>query len=110
MLVGAALALLVAMALMLVRAFTGPTTYDRLLAVNAAGSKTVLLVAVMGYAFGRPDFLDIAIVYALINFVATIGILKFFRYRSLEVSLSHRRLAAGAGDGAPPPARGGGDG
>ena len=57
--------------------------YDRVLAVNSFGTLTVLFIAVLGFLNGRPDFLDIALLYALINFVGTIAILKFFRYRSL---------------------------
>ncbi|MCG6930374.1 MAG: pH regulation protein F [Desulfofustis sp.] len=75
-----ALALLVVMALALARAFLGPTLYDRILAVNNFGTKTVLLLAVMDFLSGRPDFLDIAIVYALINFISVIGVLRFFEY------------------------------
>ncbi len=75
-----ALVILVVMALALVRAFKGPTLYDRILAVNNFGTKTVLLVAVMGFLYGRPEFLDIAIVYVLINFISVIGILRFFEY------------------------------
>lgn len=86
----AALALIVAIALMLVRALSGPTLYDRVLAVNSLGTKIILLLGVIGFLTGRPDFLDISILYALINFVATIAILKFFRYRSFQVSLSRR--------------------
>ncbi|MEM6746607.1 MAG: monovalent cation/H+ antiporter complex subunit F [Pseudomonadota bacterium] len=84
MFVAATAAIVVAMALMLVRAITGPTVYDRVLSVNSFGTKTVLLLAVLGYLMGRPDFLDIALLYALINFVGTIAILKFFRYREIE--------------------------
>lgn len=87
----AALALVVAIALMLIRAFSGPTLYDRVLAVNSIGTKIVLLLGVMGFLLGRPDFLDISVLYALINFVATIAILKFFRYRSFQVSLTRRQ-------------------
>jgi multicomponent Na+:H+ antiporter subunit F len=89
-LIGAAAGLLAAMALVLVRAMLGPTPYDRILAVNAFGTKTVLVIAVIGFAIGRPAFLDIAIAYALINFIATIALMKFFRYRSLQASLSRR--------------------
>ncbi|WP_041795837.1 monovalent cation/H+ antiporter complex subunit F [Pararhodospirillum photometricum] len=77
MFVVAAAAVLVGMALALVRAALGPTVYDRILAVNMMGTKTVLLIGVMGFLTGRPDFLDLALVYALINFVGTIAILKF---------------------------------
>lgn len=86
----AALALVIAISLLLVRALAGPTLYDRVLAVNAFGTKIVLLLGVMGFMLGRPDFLDISVLYALINFVATIAILKFFRYRSFQVPLVRR--------------------
>ena len=79
----ATVALLVAMALGLVRAFLGPTVYDRVLAVNAFGTKTVLMIAVLGFLAGRPEFLDIALLYALINFIGTIAVLKFVRYADL---------------------------
>lgn len=74
---GVAAAILVAMMLALTRAFLGPTFYDRVLAVNMFGTKTVLLIAVLGFLTGRPDFLDIALAYALINFISVIGILRF---------------------------------
>ena len=83
MFVIAAIAILIAMALTLWRLFVGPTLYDRVLAVNAFGTLAVLLIAVLGFLNGRPDFLDIALLYALINFVGTIAILKFFRYRAI---------------------------
>jgi len=54
--------------------------YDRILAVNTFGTKTVLLIAILGFLMGRPDFLDIALVYALINFIGTIAVLKLVRY------------------------------
>ncbi len=74
---GAALvALLVSMFLFLARAIVGPTVYDRLLATNAFGTKTVLFVALLGFFSGRPEFLDMALVYALINFVTTVAVLK----------------------------------
>lgn len=75
-----ALILLLVMGLALVRAFLGPTLYDRILAVNNFGTKTVLLIAIIGFLGGRPDFLDIAIVYALINFISIIAVLRFFEY------------------------------
>lgn len=83
----AAAAVILGMLLLLVRAFAGPTVYDRVLAVNSFGTKTVLLIGVLGFVTGRPDFLDIALLYALLNFVATIAILKFFRYRTLSVGM-----------------------
>jgi len=78
-----AIALFIAMILMLVRLYAGPTLYDRVLATNSFGTTTVLFIGVIGFLTERPDFLDIALLYALINFVGTIAILKFFRYRSM---------------------------
>ncbi|MEQ9519773.1 MAG: monovalent cation/H+ antiporter complex subunit F [Parvibaculum sp.] len=85
MFIAATLAVAVTMALILIRGFLGPTLYDRVLAVNAFGTVTVLMLGLIGYLTDRPDFLDIALLYALINFVSTIAILKFFRYRDLGV-------------------------
>ena len=79
----ATLAVLITMALGLARALLGPTIYDRVLAVNAFGTATVLLIAVLGFLIGRPDFLDLALVYALINFIGTIAVLKFLKYGDL---------------------------
>ena len=73
---GAALGILAVMVLALARGFVGPTIFDRVLAVNMFGTKTVLLIAVYGFLTDRPDFLDIAITYALINFIGVIAVLK----------------------------------
>lgn len=83
MFIAAAIAILVTMALTLWRALLGPTLFDRLLAVNSIGTKIVLLISVFGFLTGRPDFLDIALVYALINFLGTIAVLKLFEYDDL---------------------------
>jgi multicomponent Na+:H+ antiporter subunit F len=83
MFAAATLALLAALALVLVRALAGPTVFDRVLAGNSIGTVAVLLLAVIGFLDGRPDFLDLAIVYALLNVIATIAILKFFEFGSL---------------------------
>jgi len=77
------IALLVALALMLARAILGPTVFDRLLAANTIGTLAVLLLAVIGFLTGRPEFLDLAIVYGLLNIVGTIAVLKFFHRGSL---------------------------
>lgn len=74
------LAVLIIMALALVRAFSAQTVYDRILGVNMFGTKTVLFIAALGFFNGRPDFLDIAIVYALINFIGMVAVLRFFEY------------------------------
>nr|WP_010131688.1 monovalent cation/H+ antiporter complex subunit F [Microbulbifer agarilyticus] len=76
------IALLVVMSLALARAIKGPSIHDRILAVNMFGTKTVLLIAVICFTFGKPEFLDIALVYALINFVSVIGVLRYFEFRS----------------------------
>jgi multicomponent Na+:H+ antiporter subunit F len=72
------------MLLALVRALLGPTVYDRVLAVNMFGTKTVLFISVLGFLSGRPDFLDLALVYALINCIGTIAILKFVRWGEMD--------------------------
>lgn len=90
--------LLAAMSLMIARAIMGPSHYDRILAANSFGTKTVLFLSLIGFLFGRPDFLDVAIVYALINFVTTIALMKFFRYRSLGQPLT-RATGQERGDG-----------
>lgn len=76
MLIAASLAILITMGLALVRALAGPTTYDRIAAVNMFGTKTVLLIAVLAFISGRTDLLDIALVYALINFIGVVTALK----------------------------------
>lgn len=83
MFIEASLALLLIMALVLFRAVMGPTVYDRILAVNAFGTLTVLLIAVFGFLTERPEFLDIALVYALINFIGTIAVSKYVAFSHL---------------------------
>lgn len=80
MYVAAMAAILVTMGLALSRAAAGPTVFDRILAVNMFGTKTVLLIAVIGFLTQRPDFLDLALVYALMNFIGVIAVLRFSRY------------------------------
>ena len=60
----------------LARAVLGPTVYDRVLSVNMFGTKTVLLLSVIAFLYGRPDFLDLALAYALINFIGVVAVLK----------------------------------
>jgi len=76
----AMLGVLVTMALALVRAFLGPTVFDRVLAANMFGTKTVLLIAVSGFLSGRPEWMDLAILYALMNFIGMIALLRFSKY------------------------------
>ena len=72
----AAFAILVTISLALARAFLGPTLYDRILAVNMVGTKTVLLIAVLAVLSGRSDVIDVALLYALINFISVVAVLK----------------------------------
>lgn len=80
------IATLVTMGLALIRAVLGPSVYDRVLAVNMLGTKTVLLLSVIAFLYGRPDFLDLALAYALINFIGVLAVLEFFRNRALRRS------------------------
>jgi multicomponent Na+:H+ antiporter subunit F len=84
-LAAAMLAILVSMSLLLVRAVKGPSVFDRILAVNSFGTKTVLMIAVLNFLGGRPEFLDLALVYALMNFLVTIAVLRFSRYGDLTL-------------------------
>jgi multicomponent Na+:H+ antiporter subunit F len=77
MFTAASLAVLVVMGMALARALMGPTVYDRILAVNSFGTLAVVLIAVLGFLMERPEFLDIALVYALINFIGAIAVTKY---------------------------------
>lgn len=74
------------MALALVRALKGPTIYDRILAVNVVGTKTVLVVALISVFSGNGDLVDVALVYALINFLAIVAVLKLARCGDLAAA------------------------
>ena len=87
----ATISIMISFILVLVRLFLGPTLYDRVLALNAFGTLAVLMISVVGFLFGRPDFLDIALLYALLNFIGTIAILKFFRYKEIGDKKALRR-------------------
>ena len=69
--------------LILIRIVLGKTTFDRVLAVNSLGTIIVIGIALHGFYSDRPEFLDIAIVYALINFIGTVAVLKLFSTGSL---------------------------
>ncbi len=84
MYLAAAIAILVTMALALTRALLGPTVYDRVLAVNMFGTKTVLLLSVISFLYGRTDFLDLALAYALINFIGVLAVLKFVQDHAMR--------------------------
>jgi multicomponent Na+:H+ antiporter subunit F len=80
----ASVVLLISCSILLWRVFLGPTLYDRVIALNSFGTVSVLLIGILGFLAERPEFLDIAILYALINFIGTIAILKFFRYKMID--------------------------
>ncbi len=86
MLAVATLALIVTLALALARAALGPSVFDRLQAANIIGTSTMLLLALLGFLNGRPDFLDLALVYGLLNVVGVIAVLKFLRQGDLGAS------------------------
>ena len=76
----ATIGILITIGIALIRAISGPTTFDRILSLNMVGTKTTLLIVALGFLSNRPDFVDIAIVYALINFIGIIAMLKYTRY------------------------------
>lgn len=79
----AAAGVVVTMALALARAISGPTIYNRILAVNVFGTLSVMLIAIYGFIDGRPEFLDLAMVYALINFIGTIAVTKYVTFSDM---------------------------
>lgn len=71
------------MALNLIRAVKGPTIFDRLVGVNVIGVNGVLLIVLLGVVFNRLDmFIDLAMVYALLNFIGVLGVSKYLENSS----------------------------
>jgi multicomponent Na+:H+ antiporter subunit F len=83
MFAAAAVAVVVSLALAIIRAIKGPTVFDRALAGNAIGTLAIMLFAVIGFLTERPEFLDIGLTYGLLNLVGTLAVLKFFRHGDL---------------------------
>ena len=83
MFTAAAAAIVVALALVIIRAIKGPTVFDRVLAGNSVGSLAIMLLAVVGFLTDRPEFLDIGLTYGLLNLISTLAVLKFFRHGDL---------------------------
>jgi multicomponent Na+:H+ antiporter subunit F len=79
----AAAAIIIALGLVIARAIKGPTLFDRVLAGNAVGTLAIMLLAVVGFLTGRPEFLDIGLTYCLLNLIGTLAVLKFFRHGDL---------------------------
>jgi len=87
----AAAAVLLTLGLAVTRAIRGPTVFDRVLAGNSVGTLAILLLAVVGFLTGRPEFLDIGITYGLLNLIGTLAVLKFFRHGDLAYDASEPR-------------------
>ena len=79
-LIGVSVAVLITMGLAMLRAWLGPSVFDRVLALNMFGTKTVLLICVVSFLIGRTDFLDLALLYSLMNFIGTVALLRYTRY------------------------------
>ncbi len=83
-----------ALALTLIRLLNGPTVFDRVIAANIVGTIALILIVLVGFLTSRPEFLDIAITYGLLNVISTIAILKFFKqsnFSSVNDGPSHER-------------------
>lgn len=93
MLAAAAAAILMALALAVTRAIKGPTVFDRVLAGNTIGTLAILLLAVVGFLTGRPEFLDIGLTYLLLNLIGTLAVLRFFRHGDIAYDLEDGREA-----------------
>ena len=83
MLIAGMAALAVAVLIAVVRATLGPTAFDRVLAANSIGTMAILGIALDGFVMGRPEFIDISILYTIINFIGTLAVLKLFSTGSL---------------------------
>ncbi len=83
MITAALIAMMVVMVIVFLRAWLGPSLYDRILAINTFGTSTVLAIAILGFYMQRPAFMDIALLYSLINFIGTVAILKIYRFDDL---------------------------
>ena len=73
-------AVLITIFLALLRAGWGPTVFDRILALNMLGTNTVLLILVVGFLTRRPEFIDLSLLYALMNFIGMVAVLRFSKY------------------------------
>ncbi len=85
-----------ALALTLVRLLKGPTIFDRVVTANVAGTLALILIVAFGFLTARPEFIDIAITYGLLNVISTMAILKFFKQGRLgsadDKTLSEKQL------------------
>lgn len=88
-------AVLIALCLAIIRAIRGPTVFDRVLAGNSVGTLAILLLSFIGFMTGRPEWLDIALTYALLNLIGTFAVLKFFRHGELAYDVDDDKGAGG---------------
>jgi len=95
MLLAAVIAILVTMLLALIRAFIGPSAHDRMLAANLFGTKTVLLIAIAGHALSWPGYLDVALLYAMMNFIGTVAVMRFFEHRRMQRQTAPANISSG---------------
>lgn len=91
MFIVATAAILIALGLVVARAVRGPTVFDRVLAGNSVGTLAILLLAVIGFLTGRPEWLDIGLTYGLLNLIGTLAVLKFFRHGDLAYDADRER-------------------
>lgn len=84
----AAIGVLLSLGLTLVRLFTGPTLYDRVLAMNAAALKAALIVGALAVASARGEWIDVALALVLSAFVVSVAVLKFFRMRTFQAPMA----------------------
>ncbi len=75
------------MVIPLYRVVVGPTVYDRIIGAGLIGTKSILLLAIVGFTYNRIEmFVDLAIVYALLNFVGTIAASKYLERRRRRIT------------------------
>lgn len=76
-LLGAATAVILLAVATLYRVVVGPTIQDRIVAINVIGTSTVIVIGLIAAGLDRPAYLDIAIVYALLNFLLSVAVARF---------------------------------
>ena len=74
---GISVTIVLASVVSLYRGIEGPGVFNRIIAVNVIGTKTIVLLVLIGFIYGRPDFVDIALVYALLNFIMTVAAVRY---------------------------------
>ena len=97
------LGLFITMGLALFRASRGPTVFDRILGVNVFGTTTVILICVVSLIIGRPDFLDLALLYSLMNFIGMVAVLRFSKFGTFNDTRPAAAASSGRGGAASSP-------